>query len=133
MMITTGYNPRKAWGLLHPAIVDAGDLLLSGPLLKWLQVATPSTHLANNGIVPSAVVIHLEAPLADENLISHEMQLFCQILPALFQPAKSLELALTQMAAAVMQNTNDTCVACDQKATQTVEACLAGGVTGICL
>jgi len=37
------------------------------------------------------------------------------VLPGMFQPAKTLERAIVQTAAAVTQNTNDSRVACEEK------------------
>jgi hypothetical protein len=70
---------------------------------------------ARNAIGPSAVAIKLTAPLADQVLIKHCMQLLAQVLPALHQPDQSLENVMAQMAAAVVQNTNDNRVAREEK------------------
>jgi hypothetical protein len=57
-----------------------------------------------NGPTPSAVILDLQAPLADHALVSHRGNLFKQVLPALQQPANSLEAASAQMVAAVLDN-----------------------------
>jgi hypothetical protein len=111
LLRTTGYKLREVWEILYPAIVDAGDLQTCRTLLKWLQVS--STRSAQG---EPRTTLTLEVPLADADLITHRTSLLKQALPALFQPSDSLELALTQMAAAVTQNTNDNRIARDQKA-----------------
>jgi len=60
-------------------------------------------------------------PLADQDLLNHQHRILKQVLPALFQPAQSLELAITQMAAAVTQSTNDNRVAREEKAARAAE------------
>jgi hypothetical protein len=59
--------------------------------------------------------LELQAPLADQALLNHRQQLQKVVLPALYQPAESLELAITQMAAAVTMNTNDSRLAREEK------------------
>jgi hypothetical protein len=109
-----GYTLQEVWGLLYPALVEADDLQSCQTLLNWLRVA--STHNpGQNPAAPSAVVLELTIPLVDELLITHRTNLLKQILPALHKPQESFEMALTQMAAAVLQNTNETRIARDEK------------------
>ncbi len=103
------------WEILYPAIVDADDLVHCATLIKWLRVASTSTRLANNGTGPSAVLLELQAPLVDQALIAHRLNLLKQVLPALYQPAETLETALAQMVAGVVQNTNDSRVVREEK------------------
>jgi len=63
----------------------------------------------------------LKLPLADKNLISHRQRILQQVILALNQPLQSLELAITQMVAAVMQSTNDTHLAREEKHARTNE------------
>jgi hypothetical protein len=64
---------------------------------------------------PTPAVTTLQAPLADGDLIHHRTRLLQQVLPGLYQPADTLERAITQMAVAVAQNTNDSRQACAEK------------------
>jgi hypothetical protein len=113
-----GYSLRQVWEILYPSLVANNDLQPCAPLLNWLCVASTSTVGARNVIGPSVVAMELMAPLADQVLIKHRMQLLAQVLPALYQPDQSLENVLAQMAAAVVQNTNDNWVAREEKAAQ---------------
>jgi hypothetical protein len=51
----------------------------------------------------------------DQALINHRAQILKQLLPALSQTVETLEHALSQMAAAVLQNTNNNRLARDEK------------------
>jgi hypothetical protein len=62
-----------------------------------------------------AITISLSVPMADAVLISHQMSLLNQALPDLKKPPQTLELAISQMAAAVTQNTNDNRIARDER------------------
>jgi hypothetical protein len=80
-------------------------------------MGTAAPGNANNlNLGPSPAVIALQAPLADQALINHRQRIQKQVLPGLYQPAESLELAITQMAAAVTMNTNDSRLAREEKA-----------------
>jgi hypothetical protein len=116
LLESAGYSLREVWEILYPAIVNDGNLASCATLVKWLQVASTRTQAG-----PSIPAQELEAPLADGCLVSHRMGLLQQALPALFQPAESLELALTQKAEARTQNTNDNRFARDQWAAQMAE------------
>jgi len=113
-----GYTLRQVWDILYPAIVTANDLVACAPLLKWLRVVTMgTTAVANNELVlqPSSLCITLTVPMADHHLINHRMALLKQALPYLNHPMETLELAITQMAAAVTHNTNEQRLARDDK------------------
>jgi hypothetical protein len=109
-----GYTLQEVWGLLYPALVEADDLQNCRTLLNWLRVAS-TDNPGQNPAAPSTVVLDLTIPLVDDMLITHRTNLLKQVLPALYKPQESLEMALTQMAAAVLQNTNDTRIARDEK------------------
>jgi hypothetical protein len=113
-----GYTLRRTWEILYPAIIDATDLQACQPLVNWLHVATTGTPVAGNAndIGPSRVAIDLVAPLADSSPLLHRSKILNQALPALFQPSATLEHAITQMAVAVTQQTNETRTAREQKA-----------------
>jgi hypothetical protein len=64
------------------------------------------------------LVTELTVPHADAALIRHSTQLLKQVLPSLFQPSDSLENVIKQMAIAVTQNTNNYCLAREQKAAE---------------
>jgi hypothetical protein len=70
---------------------------------------------------PTAATIDLVVPLADGNLINHRTRLLKQVLPGLYTPPESLERAITQMAVAVTQSTNDTRLAREEKAARAAE------------
>jgi hypothetical protein len=110
-----GYTVRQVWDKLYPALVEANELQICLPLLKWMRVASMRT-VAVDGTPPApAVTISLSVPMADAVLISHQMSLLNQALPDLKKPPQTLELAISQMAAAVTQNTNDNRIARDER------------------
>ncbi len=108
---------KRAWEILYPALAEADQLLDCQPLINWLRAASTGTAAPGNAqdVGPSKLVIELTAPLADASLIQHRTKVFSQVLPSLFQPSASLEHAITQMAVAVTQQTNDTRVVREQK------------------
>jgi hypothetical protein len=77
-----------------------------------------STIALGNGNLPgpSNIIMELEVPLADADLVNHRTRIQRQILPGLYQAPESLERAITQMAAAVTMNTNDNRIAREEKA-----------------
>jgi len=114
----SGYTLRQTWEILYPALVDADDLIKCNALIKWLRAVTmssegPAPAMASR---PSSAAIPLTVPLADANLIAHRSRFLRQALPGLFTPPESLERAITQMAAAVTQNTQDNKQAREEKA-----------------
>jgi len=74
-----------------------------------------------NDIGPTSAITDLVPPLEDQDLISHRHRILKQVLPAVYQPAQSLELAITQMAAAVTQSTNNNRLAREEKAARANE------------
>jgi hypothetical protein len=118
-----GYILHQAWKLLQPALVMRNDLGNCASLLKWLRVVTMGMVAPRNAndIGPMYAMVDLKLPLADKNLISHRQRILQQVILALNQPLQSLELAITQMVAAVMQSTNDTHLAREEKHARTNE------------
>jgi hypothetical protein len=84
LLRTTGYQPREVWEVLSHAIMDAGDLAACKPLLMWLQVATTCTLLANQATGSPTIMITLVAPIADDNLLAHHIQIIQSVVPGLF-------------------------------------------------
>jgi len=115
LMQPAGYTVRQVWDILRPAMADNGDLNHCRPLLKWLRVASTGV-MRNNALGTSNVMIELTPPLADAALIKHRQHYLHNTLPALFKTSDTLEAAITQMAVAVTQNTNDTRIARERKA-----------------
>ncbi len=108
LLNASGYTIRQVWDVLYPALVNVNDLENCAALLKWLRVASTSTLPQPGTPGPSTIIMEeLVVPLADDALITHQIKLLQQLLPAIYQPAETLETALTQMAVAVLQNTND--------------------------
>jgi hypothetical protein len=70
---------------------------------------------------PSRLSVTLQAPLADEQLITHRLRILKTVLPGLYQPPQALEQAITQMAVAVTHNTNETRIAREEKAARQAE------------
>jgi hypothetical protein len=122
LLDASGYNLKSTWEILYPAIVDAHDLVNCQPLINWLRIASTGTLLPGNGpdLGPTKLVIELVAPLADSVLLQHRAKILNQVLPGLFQPSASLEHAITQMAVAVTQQTNDSRAAREQKLADSV-------------
>jgi hypothetical protein len=119
-----GYTIRQAWEVLYPALANANDVVTCAPLLKWLKIASTSVSAVNrraNILSPSVAALELVVPLADEALISHRLRLQKQVLPGMYQPAETLERAITQMAVAVTQNTNENRIAWEEKAARQAE------------
>jgi hypothetical protein len=106
------------WQILYPAIVDAQTLQTCETLLKWIKVISTGSTLGKNATGLPTTALDLQVPLMDQALINHRAVILKQFLPVLSQPLKTLEHALSQMAAAVLQNTNDNQLACDKKLTR---------------
>jgi hypothetical protein len=121
MLNPAGYTLRQAWEILYPALVASDDLVKCRPLLNWLRVASISSEAPKNARDPSPILLEIEVPLADGNLITHRSRLLKQVLPGLFTPPESLERAITQMAVAVTQSTNDNRQAREAKAAKASE------------
>jgi len=111
-----GYTPKQVWERLHPALVQRQELEICAPLLKWLQVASTGRALADPLAMGDPIIAHaLYAPPADEVLLSHRAQVLHLMLPGLLATPANLETALTQMAAAIITQTNDTRISREQK------------------
>jgi hypothetical protein len=72
-------------------------------------------------IGPPAIVVPLISPPADEHLLDQGNQILNSALPALRSPPQNLENALSQMAVALIAQTNDNRIARDQRAMQEAE------------
>jgi len=114
LLRSSGYTPREVWDILLPSIIAENDVHRCTPLLNWLMVASTRTIQAG----PPACTINLTAPIADQDLLTHCHNTLGQLLPALSQPPESFETAIAQMAAAVVQNTNEAKVARETKLAQ---------------
>jgi hypothetical protein len=103
-----GYTAKEVWASLYPAIVQHQELDVCAPLLKWLQVASTGAMRPAPVLIGDPVTsLRLIAPPADEVLLSHRHEILHQVLPALSAPPQALEMALAQMAAAIITQTND--------------------------
>lgn len=111
-----GYTPKQVWERLYPALQQRQDMDTCAPLLKWLQVASTSTVVGN-----SSISTPLIAPPADEVLLAQRLRLLHQLLPGLTAPPASLEQALSQMATAIVHQTNDNRQAREQKTAADLE------------
>jgi hypothetical protein len=123
MLNPSGYTLRQMWDTLYPAIIENQDEIPCGTLLKWMRVVTMGSPMPGNVVDfgPTTAALPLQVPLADQDLLAHRQRLQRQALTGLYQPAKTLELALTQMAAAVTHNTNDNRLAREEKAARAAE------------
>jgi hypothetical protein len=92
-------------------------------LLKWLRVTSHGTFACNAQGQPvmgsPATAITLFSPAADRDLIIHRNIALKLALPGIGQPPLGLEVALMQMASAVVNQTNDQRLA---RKTKTAEA-----------
>jgi len=120
---SSGYTARQAWERLYPAIVQRQEEITCRPLLQWLQAASTKTELHNDRDDP-AVAIPLCSPPADEALLSQRTQTLHQILPGLNAPPQTLETALSQMATAIISQTNEQKLVREQRAATEFEPIL---------
>ncbi|MFN9980373.1 MAG: hypothetical protein ACK53Y_10685, partial [bacterium] len=103
-------------------MVQRQELLICTPLLRWLQITSTGTTLANPfHMGPPATASPLESPPADAALLQHRQNILYQALPQLNAPPVSLETALNQMAAALIVQTNDARATREQKQAQDME------------
>jgi hypothetical protein len=102
-----GYTAKEVWASLYPAILQRQELNTCAPLLKWLQVASTGAVRLPALIGDPVTSIRLISPPADEVLLAHRHELLHQVLPALSAPPQSLETALSHMATALINQTND--------------------------
>jgi PAS domain-containing protein len=103
----SGYTPKQAWEILLPAVTQRQEREICRPLLSWLQVASTGVALAAQQMGDPTTALPLCSPPADEVLMKHRLRVLHHVLPALTGPTPSLETALSQMASALITQTND--------------------------
>jgi hypothetical protein len=117
-----GYSIRQVWELLIPALTQRHEMEVCEPLVAWLRAASMASVSARPlHIGPPAVCVPLISPPADEHLLEQRNQILNSALPALRSPPQKLENALSQMAVALIAQTNDNRAARDQRAMQEAE------------
>ncbi len=122
LLNASGYMIRQLWDILYPALVQRQELEICAPLLNWMQAASIGTALGNPlemGPPPNAIV--LNAPTADESLLTQRHAILHQALPGLAAPPQALETALSQVATALIYQTNDGCQVREQRAADALE------------
>jgi hypothetical protein len=108
LLDASGYTIRQVWEILYPALVEANAVETCAPLLAWLRVASSGITTNQQGILgPPVNAISLFSPPADRDLILHRSAILQQVLPGLNTPGDSLEAALSQVAVAMLAQTND--------------------------
>jgi hypothetical protein len=111
-----GYTVKQLWDVLYPALLQRNDVISCAPLLQWMRATSSGTTLADPvQIGPLATAIPLQIPPADEALLLHCHEVLNTALPHLAAPPASLETALSQIATALIVQTNDSRIARDQK------------------
>jgi hypothetical protein len=114
-----GYSIKQVWNLLPPAILQRQEMEVCAPLLRWLQATSTGTPLQNPlQMGAPAIVITMHAPPADETLLTHHHNILHQVLPHLAAPSPTIESALSQVAAALIVQTNNSRQAREQNAAQ---------------
>jgi hypothetical protein len=121
LLSASGYTAKQVWERLYPAVLQRQDLEDCEPLIQWLQVASTGTMLAHQRMGDSLLATPLCSPPADELLLEQRLQLLHQILPDLLAPPTTLENALTQMASAIIHQTNDSRHARELKAARDLD------------
>jgi hypothetical protein len=117
-----GYSIKQVWDLLPTAILQRQEMEVCAPLLRWLQAASTGTPLQNPlQMGAPAIATTMHAPPADEALLTNRHNILHQVLPHLAAPSSTIESALSQVAAALIVQTNDTRQAREQKAAQDSE------------
>lgn len=117
-----GYTVKQVWEVLYPAIALRQELVICQPLLRWLQAASMGTTVLNLQVLGDpAVALPLCAPPADDVLLGHRLSILHLQLPGLTAPPQSIETALSQMATALITQTNDNKLVRDQKAAEELE------------
>jgi hypothetical protein len=117
-----GYSIKQVWNLLPPAILQRQEMEICAPLLHWLQAASTGTPLQNPlQMGAPAIATTMHAPPADETLLTHCHDILHQVIPHLAAPSPTIESALSQVAAALIVQTNDSRQAREQKAAQDSE------------
>jgi hypothetical protein len=114
---SNGYTIRQAWEILLPALHQRQERETCLMLITWLRAASMGSALPLPlHIGAPAITTFLQAPPADEYLLTHRNQILRNALPHLSAPPHTLEVALSQMAAALITQTNDSRQAREQKA-----------------
>jgi len=117
-----GYTLRQAWDRLYPALSQRQELIICRSLLHWLQAASTGTALVNpQEIGDPLVALPVVAPPADKNLLTQRTQILHTLLPGLLAPPQTLELALSQMATAIITQTNENKLVRAQKEAEDLE------------
>jgi hypothetical protein len=114
-----GHTVKQLWEVLYPALLQRNDVVSCAPLIQWMRATSSGTTLADPmRIGPPATAIPLQIPPADEALLLHCHEVLNKALPHLAAPPASPENALSQMATALIVQTNDSRIARDQKIVQ---------------
>jgi hypothetical protein len=122
MLNSRDYTEKQVWEILYPAIIQWQEQDICKPLTQWLQVASMGTAQVNPlEVGPPLISLGLNAPLADETLLNHRHSFLQKTLPGLSVPPQALETALTQMATAIVAQTNDNRQAREQKTAEDQE------------
>jgi hypothetical protein len=121
LLSSGGYTLKEVWEHLYPAIIQRQELDIRERLLQWLQAASTGTALRPNEMGNPDLAIALCSPPADEKLLTHRTQLLHQALPGLAAPPESLEVALSQIASALIYQTNETRMTEEQRAAAELE------------
>jgi hypothetical protein len=122
LLNTLGYTLCQVWERLYPALIWHQELEVCQPLITWLQAASMGTLLVNpQAMGDLAIALPLCAPPTDKVLLSQQLQQLHQILPGLPALPQMLEVALSQMAAALINQTNDQHLVLKQKAAEDLE------------
>jgi len=116
-----GYTIRQIWERLYPALQQRQELIACAPLIRWLQAASTGVQPQPLRLGPPTLSVNIVAPPADEHLLGQRNRVLHTLLPNLSAPPQTLENALSNMAAALIAQTNDTRQARDQKLAQQLE------------
>ncbi len=108
LLSASRYTLKETWEILHPAMVQQQELEICVLSLRWLQAASVGTALVNPlEMGAPSISIQVHAPSADEQLLTQRHSILHQALPGLAPPPQGLEMALSQMATALIAQTND--------------------------
>jgi hypothetical protein len=117
LISSSGYSLKEVWTRLYPALVQRQEVEICLPLLQWLQAASMGTaHDApDQHVAPPHFALNICTPAAHELLLNHHLSVLNQFLPDLKAPIPGLESALSQMATALIAQTNDGRLAREQR------------------
>jgi hypothetical protein len=104
-----GYTPKEVWNLLVPLMVDANHEEDCRPVIDWLRAAYTSrgNDPETNAPLPPPFSLNFLGPPTDEDLINHRARFIKLLLPGLLQLSGGIENALTTMATAIVQQTDE--------------------------